>query len=74
MLSNQYGAGCNDKLNISDELKKEIGKMCNDHDSYILGEVEDRYKWNDDDKKSFIENVEKPIFEKLKKNLAKRIS
>ena len=57
------------ELNISDELKKEIKKMCNDHDSYILGEVEDGYKWSDDDRKSFIENVEKPIFEKLKKEL-----
>ena len=57
------------ELNISNELKKEIEKMCNDHDSYILGEVEDGYKWSDDDRKSFIENIEKPIFEKLKKEL-----
>ena len=57
------------EFNVSNELKKEIEKMCNDHDSYILGEVEDGYKWSDDDRKSFIENIEKPIFEKLKKEL-----
>lgn len=57
------------ELHISDELKKEIEKMCNYYDSYILGEVEKVHEWSNDDKKNFVENVEKPIFEKLKKEL-----
>ena len=57
-------------LDISDELKKDIQKMCDDHDSFVLGEVEDEgYQWKEEDRTLFINNIEKPIFERLAKEL-----
>lgn len=57
-------------LNISKELKKDIQKMCDDHDSFVLGEVEDEgYQWKEEDRTLFINNIEKPIFERLVKEL-----
>ena len=44
-------------------------KMCNDHDSYVLGEVEDGKEWSKEDQKRFIEDIEKPIFDKLQNEL-----
>ena len=57
------------ELAISNELKKEIEKMCNDHDSYVLGEVDDGKEWSKEDQKRFIEDIEKPIFDKLQNEL-----
>ena len=63
-----YPVDIND-LAISNELKKEIEKMCNDHDSYVLGEVDDGKEWSKEDQKRFIEDIEKPIFDKLQNEL-----
>ena len=63
-----YPVDVND-LTISDELKNEIEQMCNDHDSYVLGEVDDGKVWNDEARNIFIKDVEKPIFDKLEKEL-----
>lgn len=63
-----YPVDIND-LAVSNELKKEIEKMCNDHDSYVLDEAEDGKEWNKEEQKRFIEEVERPIFDKLKKEL-----
>ena len=43
--------------------------MCNDHDSYVLGEVDDGKEWSKEDQKRFIEDIEKPIFDKLQNEL-----
>ena len=56
-------------LGVSNELKKEIEKMCNDHDSYVLGEIEDGKEWSEEAKNRFVEDIEKPIFIKLEKEL-----
>ena len=63
-----YPVDVND-LTLSDELKNEIEQMCNDHDSYVLGEVDDGKVWSDEARNKFIEDVEKPIFDKLEKEL-----
>ena len=63
-----YPVDVND-LTLSDELKNEIEKMCNEHDSYILGEVDDGKVWDDEARNKFIKDVEKPIFDKLAKEL-----
>ena len=43
--------------------------MCNNHDSYVIGEIDDGKEWNEEAQKRFIEEVERPIFDKLKKEL-----
>lgn len=57
------------ELTVSNELKKEIEKMCNDHDSYVLDEIEDGKEWNKEAQKRFVEEIEKPIFDKLQNEL-----
>ena len=67
----EYGSTVNVKeLPISEELKKNINEMCEKFDEISLTSWDgDGEAWSDQERNSFIENVERPIYERLVKEL-----
>ena len=64
-----YSININDLI-ISDALKKQIEKMCDEYTDKILEECsDDGQEWTKQEREDFIKNVERPIYDKLVEEL-----